>query len=100
MATFVHNEPSSLAVVQEAGLPEVFYEAIEAGLEPAIEVMLHSILSLQEGSELALGHSSVRQRHWSSLFEPDWAGPAQKSTQHHSQHLLDLHFRPTPEGAL
>jgi E3 ubiquitin-protein ligase HUWE1 len=38
MSTFVHNEPTSLAIIQEAGLPEMFYKAIEAGLEPAIEV--------------------------------------------------------------
>lgn len=38
MATFVHNEPSSLAIIQEAGLPEAFYKSIEIGLEPAIEV--------------------------------------------------------------
>src|SRR6201995_1292530 len=38
MATFVHNEPTSLPIIQEAGLPEVFYKAIEAGLEPVIEV--------------------------------------------------------------
>ncbi|KAJ3790759.1 hypothetical protein GGU10DRAFT_281593 [Lentinula aff. detonsa] len=39
MATFVHNEPSSLTVIQEAGLPETFYKSIELGLEPAIEVL-------------------------------------------------------------
>jgi E3 ubiquitin-protein ligase HUWE1 len=39
MATFVHNEPTSLPIIQEAGLPEVFYKTIEAGLEPVIEVI-------------------------------------------------------------
>ncbi|KAG6850146.1 hypothetical protein H0H93_000531, partial [Arthromyces matolae] len=39
MATFVHNEPTSLAIIQEAGLPETFYKVIEAGLEPSIEVI-------------------------------------------------------------
>ncbi|KAK2463266.1 hypothetical protein APHAL10511_004921 [Amanita phalloides] len=39
MATFVHNEPTSLTIIQEAGLPEAFYNAIEMGLEPAIEVI-------------------------------------------------------------
>ncbi|KAJ7579230.1 hypothetical protein C8J56DRAFT_339945 [Mycena floridula] len=39
MATFVHNEPSSLSVIQEAGLPESFYKSIEVGLEPSIEVI-------------------------------------------------------------
>lgn len=39
MATFVHNEPTSLTIIQEAGLPKTFYEAIEAGIEPSIEVI-------------------------------------------------------------
>lgn len=39
MSTFVHNEPTSLAVIQEAGLPETFYKTIEAGIEPVIEVI-------------------------------------------------------------
>ncbi|KAI6046227.1 hypothetical protein EDC04DRAFT_2888377 [Pisolithus marmoratus] len=39
MATFVHNEPTSLPTIQEAGLPQVFYQAIETGLEPFIEVI-------------------------------------------------------------
>lgn len=39
MATFVHNEPTSLSIIQEAGLPESFYKAIETGIEPSIEVL-------------------------------------------------------------
>ncbi|KDR75882.1 hypothetical protein GALMADRAFT_248624 [Galerina marginata CBS 339.88] len=39
MSTFVHNEPTSLTIIQEAGLPEIFYKAIEIGIEPAIEVV-------------------------------------------------------------
>jgi len=39
MSTFVHNEPTSLAIIQESGLPEIFYKAIEVGIEPAIEVI-------------------------------------------------------------
>ncbi|KAH7888738.1 hypothetical protein F5I97DRAFT_2004510, partial [Phlebopus sp. FC_14] len=39
MATFVHNEPTSLPIIQEGGLPQIFYQAIETGLEPAIEVI-------------------------------------------------------------
>ncbi|KAI1785481.1 hypothetical protein LXA43DRAFT_1115856 [Ganoderma leucocontextum] len=39
MAIFVHNEPTCLPVIQEAGLPEVFYGIIEKGLEPIIEVI-------------------------------------------------------------
>jgi E3 ubiquitin-protein ligase HUWE1 len=39
MATFVHNEPTCLTVIQEAGLPQAFYTAIDVGLEPMIEVI-------------------------------------------------------------
>ncbi|KZS98333.1 hypothetical protein SISNIDRAFT_546300 [Sistotremastrum niveocremeum HHB9708] len=39
MATFVHNEPTYLPVIQEAGLPTSFYDAVEGGLEPSIEVI-------------------------------------------------------------
>ena len=43
LATFVHNEPTSLTVIQEAGVPETFYRAVEAGLEPVIEVCARHI---------------------------------------------------------
>ncbi|KAJ3553706.1 hypothetical protein NM688_g3471 [Phlebia brevispora] len=39
MATFVHNEPTCLGVIQENNLPESFYRVVESGLEPAIEVI-------------------------------------------------------------
>lgn len=39
MSMFVHNEPTSLAILQEAHVPEVFYDAVESGIEPAIEVI-------------------------------------------------------------
>lgn len=39
MASFVHNEPTSLTILQEAGLPGAFYDAIEKGLESANEVV-------------------------------------------------------------
>jgi len=38
MSSFVHNEPTSLGIIQESGLPLMFYQAIEIGIEPAIEV--------------------------------------------------------------
>lgn len=38
MSTFVHNEPTSLTILQEAGVPEAFYNAIDKGLESANEV--------------------------------------------------------------
>ncbi|CDO77710.1 hypothetical protein BN946_scf184969.g61 [Trametes cinnabarina] len=39
MSIFVHNEPTCLPVIQEAGLPEAFYRIVEKGLEPVIEVI-------------------------------------------------------------
>ncbi|KAG8936847.1 hypothetical protein FRC02_010709 [Tulasnella sp. 418] len=39
MSIFVHNEPTSLAILQEQKLPETFFNAIESGIEPALEVM-------------------------------------------------------------
>ncbi len=38
MSLFVHNEPTSLTILQEAKLPDTFYDAIENGIEPALEV--------------------------------------------------------------
>ena len=46
MATFIHNEPTSLPTIQEAGLPFVFYKAIEDGIEPVIEVNNRSTLEI------------------------------------------------------
>ncbi|KAH9450339.1 hypothetical protein Pst134EA_027048 [Puccinia striiformis f. sp. tritici] len=34
MSTFIHSEPSSLAILQEAGLTEALYGAIDSGIEP------------------------------------------------------------------
>jgi len=39
MATFVHNEPTSLTVLQEKGLPEAFYNAVDDDIEASIEVL-------------------------------------------------------------
>ncbi|KAI5123932.1 hypothetical protein M0805_006347 [Coniferiporia weirii] len=39
VATFVHNEPTSLTAIQEAKLPETIYKALEAGIEPSFEVV-------------------------------------------------------------
>lgn len=39
MSMFVHNEPTSLAILQEAQVPDTFYNAVESGIEPAIEVI-------------------------------------------------------------
>lgn len=40
MSIFVHNEPTSLSILQEAQIPETFYDAIENGIEPALEVRI------------------------------------------------------------
>lgn len=38
MLTFVHNEPTSLSVLQEAKLPDAFYDAVEQDIEPSLDV--------------------------------------------------------------
>ncbi|KAI9600681.1 hypothetical protein H4Q26_000471 [Puccinia striiformis f. sp. tritici PST-130] len=39
MSTLIHSEPTSLAILQEAGLPEALYDAIDSGIEPAFDVI-------------------------------------------------------------
>ncbi|BGP26526.1 E3 ubiquitin-protein ligase HUWE1 [Rhodotorula toruloides] len=41
-ATFVHNEPTSLAALQEAKVPEIFYDSLE-GIIPAANEVLQAI---------------------------------------------------------
>ncbi|KAG8835313.1 hypothetical protein FRC17_004095 [Serendipita sp. 399] len=50
---WVHNEPSSLAIIQENKLPESFYALVERGIEPMIEV-IHGVLN-------AMGALSLNQ---------------------------------------
>lgn len=38
MSTMIHNEPTSLATIQEAGLPEIFYQSLEQDIEAQIDV--------------------------------------------------------------
>lgn len=38
-ATFVHNEPTSLAALQEAKVPEIFYDSLEGAIPAANEVL-------------------------------------------------------------
>jgi E3 ubiquitin-protein ligase HUWE1 len=38
IATWVHNEPSALTIIQESKLPDSFYQVVEQGIEPMIEV--------------------------------------------------------------
>lgn len=40
LATFVHNEPTSLTTIQEARLPDTIFNAIESGIESSSEVRL------------------------------------------------------------
>lgn len=72
MSTFVHNEPTSLAIIQEAGLPEVFYQAIEIGIEPAIEVrgqplFLFYWLSINIHSTRSFKQSQMPSAHYASM---------------------------------
>ncbi|KAI8443330.1 hypothetical protein BY996DRAFT_3558386 [Phakopsora pachyrhizi] len=39
MSTLIHSEPTSLVILQEAGLPEALYDAIDEGIEPAFDVI-------------------------------------------------------------
>uniref|UniRef100_V5ED17 UBA domain-containing protein n=1 Tax=Kalmanozyma brasiliensis (strain GHG001) TaxID=1365824 RepID=V5ED17_KALBG len=39
ISAFVHNEPTSLAILQEAKIPEAFFDAIEADIEANWEVI-------------------------------------------------------------
>nr|CDI56030.1 related to E3 ubiquitin protein ligase TOM1 [Melanopsichium pennsylvanicum 4] len=39
MATFIHNEPTSLAILQEVKIPEAFFDAIEADIEAHWDVI-------------------------------------------------------------
>lgn len=53
IATWVHNEPSSLTIIQESKLPDSFYDIVEQGVEPMIEVV-HGVLN-------AMGALSLNQ---------------------------------------
>lgn len=39
MLTFVHNEPTSLTVLQESKLPDAFYDAVSGDIEPSLDVL-------------------------------------------------------------
>jgi hypothetical protein len=39
IATWVHNEPGALTIIQESKLPDSFYQVVEQGIEPMIEVI-------------------------------------------------------------
>jgi len=58
MTTFIHNEPTSLSVIQEQGLPEVFFSSVEKHIEPSVDVF--SALPNAIGA-LCLGDSGREQ---------------------------------------
>lgn len=97
MSTFVHNEPTSLAIMQEQGLPEVFYDTIESGLDPSIEVGMTPASSLDIDMH-DIGSTSDPERYWRPLLESSRPRPAHRSAQHHPQALLDVHVRETHQG--
>lgn len=39
MLTFVHNEPTSLTILQENKIPDAFYDAVESQIEPSLDVL-------------------------------------------------------------
>jgi E3 ubiquitin-protein ligase HUWE1 len=98
MATFIHSEPTSLAIIQEAGLPETFYAAIEVGLEPAIEVRA-SVQSFSPTLHITrAGDPSNSQRHRGVVFKRRWNCATCVPSQRHSSHFLYLYLRPSPQG--
>ena len=42
MLTFVHNEPTSLSILQEGKIPDAFYDAMQGDIEPSLDVRKHS----------------------------------------------------------
>ncbi|WAQ88615.1 hypothetical protein PtA15_10A34 [Puccinia triticina] len=39
MSTLIHSEPTSLVILQEAGLPEALYDVIDSGIEPGFDMI-------------------------------------------------------------
>ena len=95
LATFVHNEPTSLTVIQEAGVPEAFYRAVEAGLEPVIEVYERRI-SPSCRVDVYPGNPSHPQRNWRLMSQSSWPRPAHRATYHHPGLVFDLYLGATP----
>jgi len=63
MSTLIHSEPTSLVILQEAGLPEALYNAIDSGIEPAFDVItaIPSALGALCLNEVGLQQLNVRQ---------------------------------------
>lgn len=98
MSTFVHNEPTCLAVIQEAGLPEAFYKVVESGLEPVIEVGGLQI-STAYAAHILEGHTICTECNRRTLSEPSWARSAICSPWNHSSPFLGFYIREAPANS-
>jgi E3 ubiquitin-protein ligase HUWE1 len=58
MLTFVHNEPTSLTVLQENKVPDVFYDTIKGEVEPSLDVL--SVIPTAIGA-LCLNEAGLKQ---------------------------------------
>ncbi len=64
-ATFVHNEPTSLVVLQEMKLPQALYDALEKSTKPSFEVLsatcnaISAMCLNQAGMDLTLSRPQV-----------------------------------------
>ena len=102
VATFVHNEPTSLTAIQEAKLPETIFKALESGIEPSFEVSEELMVCV--GREVCvhshlIGYSSYPQRPRSAMLEPGRTRPARCAPFHYPSILLDFHVRGSPQGS-
>nr|XP_019010464.1 uncharacterized protein I206_04933 [Kwoniella pini CBS 10737]OCF49245.1 hypothetical protein I206_04933 [Kwoniella pini CBS 10737] len=65
MSTFVHNEPTSLSILQELQLPQALFAQLEKGIPPSSEVIgavptaIGAICLNQAGLDFTLAHPSV-----------------------------------------
>ena len=93
MATFIHNEPTSLVIIQEAGLPDVFYRAIEIGLEPAIEVEpCGDGISTVTEIHSPPGHTSHSECNRRTLSESSRPGTTHKAPEYYPWTLSHFHI--------
>ncbi|OCF61440.1 hypothetical protein L486_01088 [Kwoniella mangroviensis CBS 10435] len=65
MATFVHNEPTSLSILQELQLPQTLYAELEKGIPPSPEVFnavptaIGAVCLNQSGLDYTVAHPGV-----------------------------------------
>ncbi|KAF8320698.1 hypothetical protein DL93DRAFT_2163683 [Clavulina sp. PMI_390] len=110
MASFVHNEPTSLAILQESGIPDAFYDAIERGLETVNEVIaavptaIGALCLNQPGLDQLTKRSTIipklfsiltSERHIKTLHDKDnavYLGAAMDELMRHHPSLKDTVF--------